>query len=119
MSYHKYDEYPTTYSPKTNCLLCNKLVDDFELHFLAYHISQETIKQFAPYLGLKQIEERKSVSVEAAIQILNKDAAIENELVDALLSLKAAGWKMVSNPAIAANDRKGYQITILEPKGKL
>lgn len=109
-------QYPNNYASTVSCMLCGEGVPDFECHFLFKHIKPETIKHYAHYFGLK-IEERQSVSIKAAIEKLNADVSTETELLDALSSLKNAGWRMISSPAIAVDDRKGFQITILEPKG--
>jgi uncharacterized protein YdgA (DUF945 family) len=112
--YYTRSRYASTY----DCNICGQRVDNFELHFLAYHIDPNTIKQFAFQLGLSKAEEPKPISIEVAIKKLNEDNPTATELISAISSLKNAGWKIISNPAIATDDRKGYQISILEPKGK-
>lgn len=58
------------------------------------------------------------LTVEQSLSKLSKacEGCVGDESCCALAGLKAAGWDVQINPAIAYDDRKGYQITVLEPK---
>lgn len=65
----------------------------------------------------KKTKPVNTLTPEAAINSLLKicDGGTTDSAVNAISTLKAAGWDVQINPAMAW-ERKGYQITILEPK---
>lgn len=80
---------------------------------------ENCVSRFDKMSNLNGLDSSDEVlTVEESLGKLTKacEGCTGDEACCAIVGLKQAGWDVQINPAIAYGDRKGYQITILEPK---
>lgn len=86
-------------------------------HADAHYPQQTTFVRIYEPDSQANIEIKKAAAVSDAVLKLTKSIdGWTGEEVNAITILRDAGWEVQVNPAIAYGDRKGYQITIIEPK---
>lgn len=106
-----------------NCSICDGVVHLVykDKHAAIHTATGEAFPKFSKITNFnpKTIDSGNDVlTVEESLDKLTKacEGCTGDEACCAIVGLKSAGWDVDINPAIAYGDRKGFQITILEPK---
>jgi len=86
------------------------------------HVKTKHISKIATFTKIDSVNgldtDNGILTVEESLSKLTKacEGCVGDEACCAIAGLKAAGWDVEINPAMAHGNRKGYMITILEPK---
>jgi len=106
------------------CRLCGKHDEQIMNHLLHYHPAESSnavvgafgvLTYPAPVINNSIAQITQTEALEKLEKVCNGTDTYSNE---AITVLKAAGWTIDKSPAINADGRKGFVLTVLEPPKK-